>query len=71
MEKVKKGETSAEIREGFPLEELTAEDKFTSLLFYFDFLAIFKSDMNVQILEIPNETIRRLYYDKLRGFKKT
>ncbi|MGD2084712.1 MAG: AAA family ATPase [Candidatus Aminicenantes bacterium] len=63
---IQKGETSAELQEGFPLEELVEENNFTSLLFYFGLLSIVRSELNEQVLEIPNETIRRLYYDYIK-----
>jgi len=63
---IEKGETSAELQEGFPLEELVDEDNFVSLLFYFGLLSIVRSELNEQVLEIPNETIRRLYYDYIK-----
>jgi hypothetical protein len=63
---IEKGETSAELQEGFPLEELVEENNFTSLLFYFGLLSIVRSELNEQVLEIPNETIRRLYYDYIK-----
>jgi hypothetical protein len=37
---IEKGEISAELQEGFPLEELVDTDNFTSLLFYFGLLTI-------------------------------
>jgi hypothetical protein len=69
---IEKGETSAELQEGFPLEELVDENNFISLLFYFGLLSIVKSELNEQVLEIPNETIRRLYYDYIKkGYDDT
>lgn len=60
---IEKGRTSAEIQKGFPLEKITEEYNFVSLLFYFGLLTIESSDLNEWILTIPNETVRRLYYD--------
>jgi len=69
---IEKGETSAELQEGFPLEELVDENNFISLLFYFGLLSIVRSELNEQVLEIPNETIRRLYYDYIKkGYEDT
>jgi hypothetical protein len=69
---IEKGETAAELQEGFPLEELVDENNFISLLFYFGLLSIVRSELNEQVLEIPNETIRRLYYDYIkRGYEDT
>ena len=69
---IEKGETSGELQEGFPLEELVDENNFISLLFYFGLLSIVRSELNEQVLEIPNETIRRLYYDYIKkGYEDT
>lgn len=69
---IEKGETSAELQEGFPLEELVDENNFISLLFYFGLLSIVRSELNEQVLEILNETIQRLYYDYIKkGYEDT
>ena len=52
--------------EGFPLEKLVDENNFISLLFYFGLLSIVRSKLNRYVLNIPNETIRRLYYDYIK-----
>ncbi|HLP60964.1 MAG TPA: AAA family ATPase [Candidatus Deferrimicrobium sp.] len=61
------GGTSANIVKGFPLEELLDMENFTSLLFYLGLLTIKGTDRNKLRLEIPNETIKRLYYDYIKG----
>jgi len=63
---VKEGETSAELVKGFPLEKITDRENFISLLFYFGLLTIKDREAAGLILEIPNETIRRLYYDYIK-----
>jgi hypothetical protein len=56
-------EISARIASGFPFEKLTDENNFISLLFYFGLLTIKGPEKDKLRLEIPNETIKRLYYD--------
>ncbi len=69
---VEKGETSAKLKKGFPLEKLTDEDNFISLLFYFGLLTVEDTELDELLLIIPNETIRRLYYDYIReGYEET
>ncbi len=59
---VEKGETSTKITRGFPLEKLTEPENFESLLFYLGLLTIKGPKKNKLLLEIPNETVKRLYY---------
>jgi len=69
---IKEGETSSELAKGFPLEKLTDRENFISLLFYFGLLKIKKKEAPGLVLEIPNETIRRLYYDYIKeGYEET
>ncbi|MCP5052930.1 MAG: AAA family ATPase [bacterium] len=69
---IEKGRISAELQEGFPLENITEEYNFISLLFYFGLLTINSSEVNRSILTIPNETIRRLFYDYIKkGYDET
>ncbi|MCP4219958.1 MAG: AAA family ATPase, partial [bacterium] len=69
---IETGETTAKIQKGFPLEKLVDENNFTSLLYYFGLLTISRDELNDQVLRIPNETIRRLYYDYIReGYEET
>jgi len=69
---IKEGETSSELAKGFPLEKLTDRENFISLLFYFGLLTIKKKEAPGLVLEIPNETIRRLYYDYIKeGYEET
>lgn len=72
QEIIEKGETSAKLEKGFPLEELTDTNNFTSLLFYFGLLTV-ENVINDKIrLKIPNETMKRLYYDYIKkGYRET
>ncbi len=63
---VEDGRTSSGLVRGFPLEKLTDRDNFISLLFYFGLLTIQDAEAADLVLEIPNETIRRLYYDYIK-----
>jgi len=64
---IEKGEVHAAIERGFPVDALTSPDHFTSLLFYFGLLTISGVDQaNKAILTIPNETVKRLYYDYIK-----
>ncbi|MCP5054288.1 MAG: AAA family ATPase [bacterium] len=63
---LEKGETSAELQKGFPLEKVADENNFVSLLFFFGLLTIKSSELNEWTLTIPNETIRHLYYDYIK-----
>jgi hypothetical protein len=56
------GETTSKITRGFPLEKLTDPENFESLLFYLGLLTIKGPERNKLRLEIPNETVKRLYY---------
>ncbi|MCP4148167.1 MAG: AAA family ATPase, partial [bacterium] len=60
---LEKEEIKAELKSSFPLEKLHNRRNFLSLLFAFGLLTIKSSELNEQVLAIPNETIRRLYYD--------
>jgi hypothetical protein len=63
---MEKGEISAAISPGFPLEEMMNADNFKSLLFYFGLLTIKGLERDHVRLVIPNETIKRLYYDYIK-----
>lgn len=63
---IEKGEISTEIKEGFPLEQLPARENFISLLFYFGLLTIKEAGAADLVLQIPNETTRRLFYDYIK-----
>jgi hypothetical protein len=55
--------TSAKIVKGFPLEKLKDPENFNSLLFYLGLLAIKGFEKDKLRLQIPNETVKRLYYN--------
>ncbi len=55
------------IIDSFPIAKLVSPENFTSLLYYFGLLTITGSDEeNKAILKIPNEAIKRLYYDYIK-----
>jgi hypothetical protein len=59
---------------GFPVKKLTHTENFLSLLFYFGLLSIKEKRVENQelVLQIPNETIRRLFYDYIKeGYEET
>jgi hypothetical protein len=60
---IEKGETSSILEKGFPLEKLMDSKNFKSLLFYLGLLTIKGTEKDQVRLEIPNETVKRLYYD--------
>jgi hypothetical protein len=63
---IEEGGTSAKIVKGFPLEKLKDAENFQSLLFYLGLLTIKGPDKDKSHLEIPNETVKRLYYDYIK-----
>ncbi len=57
----------ATIVDRFPITKLASPANFISLLYYFGLLTITGSDEeNKAILKIPNEAIKRLYYDYIK-----
>ncbi|MCP5104578.1 MAG: AAA family ATPase [bacterium] len=61
---IEKGEIkSKEIVEGFPVEKITHTKNFLSLLFYFGLLTVKGVEAGEVLLQIPNETVRQLFYD--------
>jgi hypothetical protein len=55
------------IADSFPVQKLVSPENFISLLYYFGLLTITGSDEeNKAILKIPNESIKRLYYDYIK-----
>jgi hypothetical protein len=59
---IEEGSTISNIVKGFPLENLTDAENFKSLLFYLGLLAIQGPEKDKLRLQIPNETVKRLYY---------
>jgi len=64
---VGEGWVDSEIQDGFPLEDLQERENFLSLLHYFGLLSIREVRDGGPRLAIPNQTVRRLMYDYLRG----
>ncbi len=64
---IENGETLTSLADGFPLEEMKQSKNFKSLLFYLGLLTIKEPYRNQLRLEIPNETIRHLYYDYIES----
>ncbi len=60
---VRDGEIASTLVKGFPVEKLTHTNNFLSLLFYFGLLTVKGEEAGELILTIPNETVKRLYYD--------
>jgi hypothetical protein len=60
---IEEGSTSSKIVKGFPLEKLKDSENFKSLLFYLGLLTIKGPEKDKLRLEIPNETVKRLYYN--------
>jgi hypothetical protein len=55
------------IVDSFPVQKLVSPENFISLLYYFGLLTITGSDEEHKaILKIPNEAIKRLYYDYIK-----
>jgi hypothetical protein len=65
MEIVQNGYTYGKIEESFPAHRLTDPMLFTSLLFYYGMLTITGVDGLDPILGIPNNNVRKQYYDYL------
>lgn len=63
---IENGGTVSKIVDGFPLEKLTDRENFISLMFYFGLLTIQGVELDERVLTIPNETVRRLFYDYIR-----
>ncbi|MCP4213277.1 MAG: AAA family ATPase [bacterium] len=60
---IQEGGTTANIATGFPVDQVTETHNFKSLLFFLGLLTIKGPERDRLRLIIPNETIRRLYYD--------
>ena len=63
MQIAEKGYINAPIADSFAAEEVMNPDRFVSLLYYYGMLTIGGSDLDALHLVIPNNTIRKLYYD--------
>ena len=65
MEIAEKGEILGTIKETFPASELTEPDTFVSLLFYYGMLTIKGVQGDRLLLGIPNNNVRKQYYEYL------
>lgn len=65
MQIAEKGFIDAPIADSFAAEEVMNPDRFVSLLYYYGMLTIGGTDLDALHLVIPNNTIRKLYYDFL------
>jgi hypothetical protein len=64
---IETGSINSTIVKGFPIDELISPENFSSLLYYFGLLTIDGIDEeNKAILKIPNESIKRLFYDYIK-----
>ena len=71
---IEEEEIPSNLVKGFPVEKLTHTENFLSLLFYFGLLSIKRKTVQDEelVLRIPNETIRRLFYDYIKeGYEET
>ena len=57
------GEIPSDLVKGFSVDKITDTGNFLSLLFYLGLLTVKGVESDELILKIPNETIKRLYYD--------
>ncbi|MCP5053518.1 MAG: AAA family ATPase, partial [bacterium] len=55
------------IVDSFPVEQLTDTQNFISLLFYFGLLTIKGLEYEQPVLQIPNETVKQLYFDYIQS----
>ena len=60
-------EIVSDIVDSFPVEELTEQENFISLLYYFGLLTIQEQKRGKYLLKIPNLTIRNLMYGYIRS----
>ncbi len=70
---IETGSINSTIEKSFPVEDIGDTNNFVSLLYYFGLLTIRGTDdENTPILAIPNEVIKRLYYDYIHDtYKET
>ncbi len=64
---VQKGGTLSRLKKNFSVEKLTHVDNFISLLFYFGLLTIAGREKGKIRLNIPNETVKRLFFEYMVG----
>jgi hypothetical protein len=69
---IEEGGALTKISDGFSLNEMMDPHNFYSLLFYFGLLTIVGLERDRYRLKIPNETVKRLYYDYIdSAYKET
>jgi hypothetical protein len=66
QEIIQNGRIFSYISDSFPLEKLTSQENFISLLFYFGLLSIESSEGRMTILKTPNLTVTHLMYSYMR-----
>jgi hypothetical protein len=69
---LEEGQIEANIVNSFPAERIIDTENFISLLYYFGLLTIKDVSRGLTDLTIPNEVIKKLYYEYIReGYKDT
>lgn len=69
---IEQGEIYSNLEKGFSVENLNNTKSFVSLLFYFGLLTIDGAARDQTRFRIPNETVKRLYYDYImEGHRET
>ena len=69
---IEDGRIVSKLEKGFPAEKIILPQNFISLLFYFGLLTIEGEKEGELVLTIPNETVKRLYYDYIsEGYDET
>ena len=59
------GQIVASIKASFPAERIFDQDNFISLLYYYGMLTIVGTDLDSLVLGIPNNNVRKQYYEYL------
>ena len=65
MDIIEKGEILGAVKETFPARDLTMAETFVSLLFYYGMLTVKGVRGDRLVLGIPNNNVRKQYYDYL------
>ncbi|MEQ8189551.1 MAG: AAA family ATPase [Candidatus Eremiobacterota bacterium] len=69
---LEEGHISSNIATGFPVDRIIDPENFISLLYYFGLLTIDTRFRGTLLLTIPNEVIKKLYYEYIReGYRDT
>ena len=69
---INKGGIYSKINKSFPFDQITQQDNFISLLFFFGLLSYSgKTEYGLPFLQIPNETIKQMMFEYIRkSFEK-